>query len=239
MKKWRNAIIAIALMTVLFLLQRDTWLRAAIKEDNYLAAVILISLGANVNTQYHGIPIIVQAIANKNLKIVTLLIRHHAETNTRLKAYGNITTLHMAVMAERPDIMKLIINNNLINAQDNSGRTPLHYACMKSSKLHCARLLIEYGADVTVVDKYKNTPLHYCANLSYDNYTIIACMISHDAKINFKNNLGNTPLHEALLANNPNPRIIKLLISHGGDVTIRNKSGTTPIMIATKRNISL
>ena len=62
-----------------------------------------------------------------------------------------------------------------VNAKDDSGWTPLHWA---ASKVHnkTAKLLIEEGADVNVVNKDGLAPLDYAEN------QIFGVLIDHGAK---------------------------------------------------------
>ncbi len=53
----------------------------------------------------------------------------------------------------------------MVNQQDEYGRTPLHDACI-SGQVELVRLLLKAGADITIVDKNKRTPLHACAEFS-------------------------------------------------------------------------
>jgi ankyrin repeat protein len=50
----------------------------------------------------------------------------------------------------------------LINQQDKYGRTPLHDACT-SGRLGSVRLLLQAGADTTMIDQNQRTTLHACA----------------------------------------------------------------------------
>lgn len=67
------------------------------------------------------------------------------------------------------------INNLNINEKDNSGNTPLHYACFHNF-LETADLLIKYGANINAKNNSDNTPLHYAimgnADLKFINLLI-------------------------------------------------------------------
>ena len=45
-----------------------------------------------------------------------------------------------------------------VNLKDNFGRTPLHYSA-QCGNLKCQDILIKNNADVSVIDKFKDTPL--------------------------------------------------------------------------------
>jgi ankyrin repeat protein len=49
-----------------------------------------------------------------------------------------------------------------VNAGDAEQRTPLHYAC-GFNHLEIAKMLIDEGAKLEVLDSKGNTPLHYAA----------------------------------------------------------------------------
>jgi ankyrin repeat protein len=58
----------------------------------------------------------------------------------------------------------------LINQRDSYGRTPLHDACT-SGRPESVRHLLKAGADITIVDNNKRTPLHACAEFSDEQKT--------------------------------------------------------------------
>jgi len=56
----------------------------------------------------------------------------------------------------------------MVNQQDEHGRTPLHDACT-SGQPDSVRLMLQAGADITIVDKNKRTALHACAEFSNES----------------------------------------------------------------------
>jgi len=65
---------------------------------------------------------------------------------------------------ENVEILKLLIDKGAdINAQDNYGSTPLHYAVEDNRFINGIQYLIEHGANVDEKDSYSNTPLHIAA----------------------------------------------------------------------------
>ena len=96
---------------------------------------------------------------------------------------------------------------------------PLHYAVSGKSLLfreirfEIVKLLIDRGADVNLVTKAGNAPLHIVID-EIGNIEIVEVLIKNGADINAKNNEGKTPLD--LSIDNNYVEIIKILRSHGG-----------------------
>jgi ankyrin repeat protein len=71
------------------------------------------------------------------------------------KIHKSISYIHLAVQKRRSQIVEILLRNEaLIDVIDNEGNTPAHYA----SDLPTLRILIHYGADLTLKNKYKETP---------------------------------------------------------------------------------
>lgn len=82
--------------------------------------------------------------------------------------------LHLACRARKADVVSRVLGLlgdessntdgvfNMINKQDNGGRTPLHYACV-SGEVETVDILLRSGANVNVEDLHGHTPLHLCA----------------------------------------------------------------------------
>ena len=70
------------------------------------------------------------------------------------KIHKSISYIHLAVQKRRSQIVEILLRNEaLIDAVDNEGNTPAHYA----SDIPTLRVLIHYGADLTLKNKYKET----------------------------------------------------------------------------------
>jgi ankyrin repeat protein len=92
-------------------------------------------------------------------KGATLAALTHAQQNT----------LHIAAISKQSNTMGLLLETltisqkkDLLNQQDNEGKTPLFYACL-SGHLETVSLLLEAGADIQILDSNGESPLHACA----------------------------------------------------------------------------
>ena len=94
-----------------------------------------------------------------------------------------------------------------VNAKDEDGYTPLHFAVVNDDK-ELAELLIAAGADVNAkTDMFEMTPLHHAVELG--NKEIVELLIAKGADVNAKRD-GETPLDWA------DDEIADLLRKHGG-----------------------
>ncbi|MDE6128049.1 MAG: ankyrin repeat domain-containing protein, partial [Lachnospiraceae bacterium] len=78
-----------------------------------------------------------------------------------------------------------------INAVDETGSAPLHYACKKGYR-DIVKMLLEKGADVTQISNTSVTPLHMAAVSG--NKEIIKLLTDEGADINAADKEGRTVL---------------------------------------------
>ena len=114
-----------------------------------------------------------------------------------------------------------------VNAQDEYGWAPLHFAAQENGDPTIVRALVEVGADVNAQDEYGWTPLHHAARAT-PNPATVAALVAAGAEVDARAKYGYTPLHAAALINN-NPTVIGALLDAGADVTARDDlQGKTP-----------
>lgn len=266
---------------------KDNWtpLHRAILAGHKEIAEFLIANGADVNAKNNigAIPIMLAAIRDYN-DIVEILIKNGAEktiyvaaaqgdiesVKTMLKKDPNLASalaandgwsaLHWAAYMDRPDVIKLLIENGAdVNIRDGINNvTPLFWAVRKG-RLDAAKLLIDKGADVKIKMKEGQTLLHTPGTLE-----TARLLIDNGADVNAKDDNGISPLHSIATKENLNAvqrvivdkngwrtystfktefekqrdaaekvtaEIAELLITKGADVNAKAK-GNTPLSLA-------
>ena len=112
-----------------------------------------------------------------------------------------------------------------LQAQNERGSTPLHFAVRYAVDPAVAAALIEAGADPKARNKHDSTPLHYVWGAG-KTPAIVAVLVKAGADPNAKNKDGITPLHWAA-HNGKAPDIVVALIEAGAR-DARNGAGQSP-----------
>ncbi|XP_043830917.1 ankyrin repeat domain-containing protein 55 isoform X2 [Dromiciops gliroides] len=163
---------------------------------------LLLKMGANINTQDScGRTSLSLATYEGWLEGCVSLLRNGAKQNIPDK--NGRLPLHAATA--EPDVKLLTVllqqsNLNEINHQDNEGMTPLHWAAFHNRPQH-AQILLEKGADPTLVDKDFRTALHWAAQSG--NKILCCILLSHhegQSIINYDDENGKTCVHIAAAA---------------------------------------
>ncbi len=118
---------------------------------------------------------------------------------------------------------------NVINAGEDYGMAPLHWAA-RAGSMQCAETLLERGALINPLNKARRTPLQLAAET--DQADMIRLLARHNADLNTQDRKGRTPLHRATYQGCVDAA--ETLLEVGADPTVLNKNGKTAFEIARK-----
>lgn len=169
-----------------------------------------------------------------NKKFLALVLATFAFTTNALSAATTI--LHTLAMNSDLHfyLSEIDKNKNIINEQDEAGRTALHCALLHNQPYN-AELLLYAGADSQIADHDGFTPLHRVA-FNGPN-TLIPDLIKHGADCNAVTLNGCTPLHLAVQQNN-HCHVEQLLLCNDIDYTLvidtGDFAGLSPLALAQK-----
>jgi ankyrin repeat protein len=151
--------------------------------------------------------------------------------------------------------MELLLTNHAeVNAKDNEGMTPLHWAAYKGSK-EIAECLLTSKADANAQDMFGRTPASMAVETAHQdlvdllgrhggldlNSRLIDAaeksdlatvneMLAAGASLGARNDLGFMPL--IIASKNGSLEMVKFLIEKGADVNAGGANGTTPLYAA-------
>ena len=174
-----------------------------------------------------SINLLTQAVKEKDLETIELLIKKGVDVNSKDKS--GYTPLHWAAEYGHKKIVELFLDNGSdVNTTADGyciGATPLHLAAWKGYT-EVAQALIEAEAEVTAKDDGGYTPLHSAANFGHKD--IVEALIEAGADMTAKDENGRTSLHSA--ARWGKTETVKVLIDNGAEVDAKTKYGNiTPL----------
>jgi len=195
----------------------------AIAKDHKLAAVLLLSLGADPNSQ---------AISVENC---THLYSKTQITNQRLAATAATpshreTALSLAVSKNHKDLIELLLAEELegstarwVNNEISLGRAFLH-AYMRNDDQELMRRLLEKGASVNEAFEPGCTPLGIAIQRRDINYARL--FLGHKANVERELRNGHTPLTKS--AKKGYLEFVELFLKAGADKKAETFSGMNP-----------
>jgi ankyrin repeat protein len=149
--------------------------------------------------------------------VISLILNGTEEPIVRAAKNGSLKTVKK-ILAEDP---------SKLNATDDDGYTPLHWAGIRA-QWDTARFLIDEGADLNIQGGDGGTPLNWVVH--HDNLEIVELMFKKGARLNIKNKWGMTELHTAIWRGNI--QAVEFLLDHGSDPLIKTNEGWTAMHYA-------
>lgn len=182
----------------------------------------------NINTlDGDGESPLLLAIIKQSEDIVKLLLSLSQPVNFGAVDSDGNSELARAVISGNQNIVKalldygtdIITDNKNIATESKKGIPPLHWAVRKGYT-EISTLLLDYGADVDLVDEEGYTPLHWAAQKGF--IEVVKLLLDRGAKPDEVDLEGNIPLRHAACAD-----IGKLLLDHGADTEKVNNQRLT------------
>ena len=181
--------------------------------------------------KFHKRPSLVAATVVLLLALLTvptalvLTARAEAESTTQSEDKPTKTLHEAAADCNIGKVKSLISQGADISAEDEKGRTPLHFAAEYGYK-DVAELLIANHANIDAMNGIGLTPLHKAALRGHKS--VAELLITEGADVNAKNMRNKmTALHYA--TKYEFWEIVKLLVAAGTDVNVKDDTGTTPV----------
>ncbi len=130
--------------------------------------------------------------------------------------------IHLAILNYDLNLLKYMIENKAnLNVQNRlTKRTALMMAVQEKEE-RFIELLIKAGADLDIVDGYKETVLHVAVRQS--NEALVGLLMKRGANLDIQNDKGWTALMIAVRRNNK--KIFSALLEKGADIHLKDKNG--------------
>ncbi len=116
-----------------------------------------------------------------------------------------------------------------VNAKDENGRSPLHWAA-RGTNIELLAYLVEKGAKVNALDNNGTAPLHSLS--ARGNVDGIRLLLAKGADIHIQTAEKNTSLH--LAAQGGQVEAVRLLVARGADLERVNAYGRSPLVFAAR-----
>ncbi len=169
---------------------------------------------------------LVRAAHNEELRQIRRLLQGGADVNQAED--DGTTALHLAVLAEREDIIETLVKGGANpNAVNERGENIL-FLLDDHGDTDYDRFVLGLGADVNQVDQAGNTPLIRFAQWNEDDR--LQFFVDSGANLDARNAEGNTALMVA--AAKGNDRAVKVLLQAGANRSLHNAVGKTALELA-------
>ena len=158
------------------------------------------------------------------------LISQNADLHAQMEKTGE-TPLHLSARHARADAAKKLLDNGAdVNAQDNSGRTPLHAAIASDAQGVFHILMKNRATNLNAKTFDGTTPLILAARLAIEG--MVDLLIEAEVDVNLADDQGKTALHWAASVNNI--EAVNVLLANGANRDAQDNKDETPLFLAAR-----
>ena len=165
--------------------------------------------------------------------IIEDLLTQGATLKSQMDKTGE-TPLHLAARWQRADAAKTLLDKQqdeeIVNIQDASGRTPLHAAVAAEAQGVFQHLLKNRYTNLDAKTNDGTTPLMLAARLAIEG--MVEALIEANADVNAADEKGKTALHWAAAVNNV--EAVNVLLKNNANRDAQNSSDETPLFLAAR-----
>ena len=118
--------------------------------------------------------------------------------NPNLKTKDGATPLHYALRWGNERIITILLENS--EEKDKSdifGRSPLHYAALRTTDMASTEQAMVAGCNINKQDKYHMTPLHFACKTG--NFEMVKILLRHGALIRVRKTAFNDKINLKIL----------------------------------------
>lgn len=173
--------------------QVDKWMSIVqAKDRDYALIEKTLQSGQNANQGiFEGSSMLHLAAWQNDEKLFRLGLQYGGQISNTNK--NGETVLHWAAYSKNPNIINLALADKnaskIINKQNKTGRTPLHFNSLQWGNLDVAKALIANKADLNIKDNNGQTPLHYA--LALRKWDLVKLYIDSGADTTLKDKGGD------------------------------------------------
>ena len=196
----------------------------------------MISAGLDINAlDVSGSTVLHRACDNRKTQDVILSLLELGADVTIKDNHGK-TPLQVAVTRQDPNIVHQLLSFLPVDSCNFWKSTILHDAAWREAT-GVTKLLLDYGADTSVIDERGATALHIAAKIG--SVELLDTLIRYGANVNSQvqetslspsPEVMNTALHFAVSTGSVNATLI--LLKYGAEHSVRNKLGNTVLHVA-------
>ncbi|UPX12620.1 uncharacterized protein EKO05_0003161 [Ascochyta rabiei] len=210
----------------------------AVERNHPKLVQLLLRFGANVDAQdKQGRTALMTAAWKNNFHIMDVLLKGGADVN---KKDNNGRHILHNLAADKDcnwgsNVIELLLHQNIAldgpQGQDESKRTPLHWAASTGKRELCEMLLrraMPPRSNVNAEEGRGKAPIHLA--IAHGRDDIVETLLAHGADVMARSDGSWTPLHNT--CEQGTVRVIRILLSAGADVNARLLNGMTPLHVA-------